>query len=58
LYLGPSTISTAVFIAENSDPKLEISMEVCFLENQTIGAFWMNKKIPVLDRLVTVSPAW
>jgi len=39
LYLRPSTISTAVFKAENSDPKLEVSMEVCFLENQTIGEF-------------------
>jgi len=54
LYLRPSTISIAVFIADNLDPKLEVSMEVSFLENQTIGAFWMNKKIPILDRLVTV----
>jgi len=39
LYLRPSSISIAVFIAEKSDPKLEVSMEVCFLENQTIGVF-------------------
>jgi len=38
LHLRPSTILTAVFIAENLDPKLEVSMEVCFLENQMIGS--------------------
>jgi len=37
LHLRPSTISTAVFIVENSDPKLEVSMEVCFLENRQLG---------------------
>jgi len=59
LYLSPSVISsTAVFIAINSEPKDDVSILPCFLLYQMIGALLTKIITPVLDLLVTVSPAW
>ena len=46
------------FIAVNSEPKLLISIVVCFLENQWTRAVCVYSKNPVLDLLVIISAAW
>jgi hypothetical protein len=57
LYRKASIISTAFFIAVNSDPKVDASTELCLLLNHIAGALLQNKRIPVCDRLVSVCPA-
>ena len=57
LYLKPRIYSQQSFIAMNSAPKEEVSIEVCFFEYHYIGALFKYIKNPVLDLLVTVSPA-
>jgi hypothetical protein len=57
LYRSASIISTAFFIVVNSDPNVDASTEFCLLLNQMIGALLQNNRIPVCDRLVSVSPA-
>jgi hypothetical protein len=42
-----SVISTAFFIAVNSEPKVEASTEFCLLLNQTVGALLQNNSVPV-----------
>ena len=57
LYLKPLMCSQQSFIAMNSAPKDDVSIEVCFFEYQYIGALFKYIRNPVLDLLVTVSPA-
>ena len=40
LYLNPLIISTATFIATNSEPKVEVSTVRCAFEYQMIGALF------------------
>jgi hypothetical protein len=42
-----SIISTAFFMAVNSEPKVEASTEFCLLLNQMIGALLQNNRTPV-----------
>ena len=44
--------------ATNSDPNVDDSTVVCFLENQDIGALFTYNTMPVCDLLVIWSPAW
>ena len=55
LYLRPSTSSTAVFIAENSEPNEDVSMLACFLLKNMIGLLLQKMRTPVLNHLLTVS---
>jgi hypothetical protein len=54
-YRKASIISTAFFVAVNSNPKVDASTEFCLLLNHIVGTLLQNKRIPVCDRLV--SPA-
>jgi hypothetical protein len=47
LHQSASTISTAIYIATNSDPKVEDSTVFCALEYQIIGAWLRNISMPV-----------
>jgi hypothetical protein len=42
----------------NSLPNVAASTVFCHFENQIIGVFCTNRKIPVCERLVTMFPAW
>ena len=50
--------SQACFIAMNSEPKELVSIVVCFLEVQYIGALLTKIINPVRERLLVVSPVW
>src|SRR5210317_1065748 len=58
LYLSPSSSSTPVFNAANSDPKLLVSMLFCFFEYHTVGALLTKISTPVRDCRVTRLAAW
>jgi hypothetical protein len=47
LYLRLSNISTAISIAINSDPKVEVSTVFCPFENHVIGEQLRKIRIPV-----------
>jgi hypothetical protein len=44
--------------ATNSLPKVAASTVFCRLENQIIGAFCTNRKMPLCECLVMTLPAW
>jgi hypothetical protein len=47
LYHKASISSTAILIATNSEPKVEVSTVFFALENQIMGAQFKNIRIPV-----------
>ena len=49
--------SVAILRVTNSDPKVELSTVVCFLENYDIGALLRHTMTPVCDLLAMRSPA-
>ncbi len=55
---SPHRYSQHDFIAMNSDPKELVSIPVCFLDDQYIGALFRNIMKPERDRLVIRFPAW
>jgi hypothetical protein len=55
LYRKASIISTVFFIAVNSDLKVDAPTEFCLSLNHIAGALLQNKRIPVCDRLISVS---
>ena len=57
LYQNALIISTAVFIAMYSLPKVDPSTVDCLLEYQGIGAWFKNIIIPVCEQRVTTSQA-
>ena len=57
LYHNAITNSTASLSAVNSDPKVDVWTELCFLLSHTTGDRLSNINIPVCDCLVTLSDA-
>lgn len=53
-----SIVSTAIFMAMNSEPMVDVSTVACALENHAIGAELRYRRIPVWDLHVTQFPAW
>ena len=58
LHLKDAIISTAFFIAVNSDPNVDVSTPVFLLLCHILGARLQSISIPVMDLLVVLSPAW
>lgn len=52
LYHNASFISTAIFKAMNSDPKVDDSIVFCHFEYHLIGPLLIKKMIPVVECLV------
>jgi len=50
LYRRASTISMQIRIAMNSEPKVDVSIVLCALENHIIGAQLRYSNIPVCER--------
>jgi hypothetical protein len=57
LYRKASTNSIAFFIDVNSDPKVDASNKFCCLLNHMVGTLLQSNRIPVCDRIISVSPA-
>lgn len=57
LYRKPSSNSTAIRIAVNSDPNVEVSTVFCALEYHKMGERFRKMRIPVCDRHVNLFPA-
>jgi hypothetical protein len=58
LYSRATMSSLQIRNATNSLPNVAASTVFCRLENQIIGAFCTNRKIPLCKHLVITLPAW
>ena len=57
LYRNAMTNSTVSLSAVNSDPKVDVSSEFCFLLSHITGARLQNINMPIFDRIVNLSDA-
>ena len=57
-YCISSIISTAILAATSSEPYVALSTVFCLLLIHLIGVLFSRIRIPVTERLVTLSRAW
>ena len=57
LYYNVITNLTAILRAVNLDPKVDVSVEFCFLLSHKTGAQLQNTNVPLFDFLVSCSDA-